>query len=151
MSTGLGPKDAVRALLLLFPRIVGRVKRAPIPDELKSVAIAPRHLALFSYLQFDGPMPVNELASRLEVAPATVSLMISDLSRKGLLERREDEADRRRTIVSIAPGRRPAIEKWIVAAASAWQVALEPLTDEQRQVFVDTIARFEQVLSRDDH
>jgi DNA-binding MarR family transcriptional regulator len=151
MSTGLGTKDAVRALLLLFPRIVGRVKRAPIPDELKSVAIAPRHLALFSYLQFDGPMPVNELASRLEVAPATVSLMISDLSRKGLLDRREDEADRRRTIVSIAPGRQAAIEKWIVAAANAWQAALEPLTDEQRRVFVDTITRFEQVLNRDDH
>ena len=151
MSTGLGLKDAVRALLLLFPRIVGRVKRAPIPDELKSVAIAPRHLALFSYLQFDGPMPVNELASRLEVAPATVSLMISDLSRKGLLDRREDEADRRRTIVSIAPGRQQAFEKWIVAAANAWQAALEPLTDEQRQVFVDTITRFEQVLNRDDH
>jgi len=151
MSTGLGLKDAVRALLLLFPRIVGRVKRAPIPAELKSVAIAPRHLALFSYLQFDGPMPVNELAGRLEVAPATVSLMISDLSRKGLLDRREDENDRRRTIVSIAPGRRKAIEKWIVAAASAWQVALAPLTDEQRKVFVDTIARFEQALNRDNH
>lgn len=151
MSTGLGTKDAVRALLLLFPRIVGRVKRAPIPDELKSVAIAPRHLALFSYLQFDGPMPVNELASRLEVAPATVSLMISDLSRKGLLDRREDEADRRRTIVSIAPGRQAAIEKWIAAAANAWQAALQPLTDEQRRVFVDTITRFEQVLNRDDH
>lgn len=150
MSTGLGLKEAVRALLLLFPRVVGRVKRAPIPPELRSVAIAPRHLSLFSYLQFDGPMPVNELASRLEVAPATVSLMISDLSRKGLLERREDEADRRRTIVSIAPNRKQVIEDWIVVAANAWQTALAPLTDEQRQVFVDTMARFEQVLNHED-
>jgi DNA-binding MarR family transcriptional regulator len=150
MSTGLGLKEAVRALLLLFPRVVGRVKRAPIPPELRSVAIAPRHLSLFSYLQFDGPMPVNELASRLEVAPATVSLMISDLSRKGLLERREDEADRRRTIVSIAPDRKQVIEDWIVVAANAWQTALEPLTDEQRQVFVDTMARFERVLNHED-
>jgi DNA-binding MarR family transcriptional regulator len=147
MSTGLGLPEAVRALLLLFPRVVGSVKRAPIPPELKSVAIAPRHLSLFSYLQFDGPMPVNELASRLQVAPATVSLMISDLSRKGLIERREDETDRRRTIVSIAPGARLAIDQWIVAAANAWQVALEPLTDTERKIFVDTIARFEQVLS----
>ncbi|HEX6360032.1 MarR family winged helix-turn-helix transcriptional regulator [Actinophytocola sp.] len=148
MSTGLSLTEAVRALLLLFPRVVGRVKRAPIPDELKSVAIAPRHLSLFSYLQFDGPMPVNELAARLEVAPATVSLMIGDLSRKGLIERREDDADRRRTIVSIAPNRRAAIEKWIVAAAGAWQTALEPLTDEQRQTFVATLARFEEALNR---
>jgi DNA-binding MarR family transcriptional regulator len=151
MSTGLGLTEAVRALLLLFPRVVGRVKRAPIPPELRSVAIAPRHLQLFSYLQFDGPMPVNELASKLQVAPATVSLMISDLSRKGMLERHEDETDRRRTIISIAPGSRKAVERWIVAAAGAWQAALEPLTDEQRQVFVETLGRFEQALPRDDH
>jgi DNA-binding MarR family transcriptional regulator len=148
MSTGLGLTEAVRALLLLLPRVVGRVKRSPIPPELASFSLAPRHLSLFAYLQFDGPMPVNELASRLEVAPATVSLMISELSRKGLIERREDDADRRRTIVSIAPNRRAAIEKWIVAAADAWQVALEPLTDEQRQVFVATLARFEHALNR---
>jgi len=40
-------------------------------------------------LQFDGPMPVNELAARLQVAPATVSLMVGELSRMGLLTRRE--------------------------------------------------------------
>src|SRR5262245_45713343 len=106
MSTGLSLPEAVRALLLLLPRVIGRAKRAKIPEELSCFQLAPRHLSLFSYLQFDGPMPVNELAKRLQVAPATVSLMIGELSRKGLLERHEDEKDRRRTIVSIAPDRK---------------------------------------------
>lgn len=150
MSTGLSLPEAVRALLLLLPRVIGRAKRARIPAELSSFSLAPRHLSLFSYLQFDGPMPVNELASRLQVAPATVSLMISELSRKGLLERREDEADRRRTIVSIAPDRKDAVEQWIASTARAWQVALTPLTDEQRQFFVDTLARFEHELNSSD-
>jgi len=149
MSTGLGPTEAVRALLLLLPRVIGRMKRNPIPRELSCFSLAPRHLSLFSYLQFDGPMPVNELAKRLEVAPATVSLMISELSRKGLLERREDETDRRRTIVSIAPDRAEAVDQWVSVAAHAWQVALEPLDDEQRQFFVDTLGRFEQELNKD--
>jgi DNA-binding MarR family transcriptional regulator len=94
-------------------------------------------------------MPVNELAKRLEVAPATVSLMISELSKKGLLTRREDEADRRRTIVSIAQDRAEAVELWLSASASAWQVALEPLTDEQRELFVSTLTAFEQELNRE--
>jgi DNA-binding MarR family transcriptional regulator len=149
MSTGLGSTEAVRALLLLLPRVIGRVKRNPIPEELSCFSLTPRHLSLFSYLQFDGPMPVNELAKRLELAPATVSLMISELSRKGLLERREDETDRRRTIVSIAPDRAQAVDQWVSAAAHAWQAALEPLTDEQREFFVDTLGRFEQELNRD--
>lgn len=149
MSTGLGVTETVRALLLLLPRVVGRVKRSPIPAELRTFALAPRHLSLFAYLQFDGPMPVNELAARLEVAPATVSLMISELSRKGMIERREDETDRRRTIVSIAEGRRAAVESWLAASARAWRVAVEPLTPEQRQTFVETLGRFESELAGD--
>jgi DNA-binding MarR family transcriptional regulator len=135
MSTdGLELKDAVRTVLLLLPRVVGRVKRAALPSELAGFALAPRHLSLFSYLLFDGPMPVNELAKRLEVAPATVSLMVGELSRQGMLERREDEADRRRTIVSIPAGRQPAVEAWLASAARAWHTALEPLTPEQRRL-----------------
>jgi DNA-binding MarR family transcriptional regulator len=47
---------------------------------------------------------VSALADRLEAAPATVSLMVGDLSRHGILTRAEDDAGRRRRIVAIAPG-----------------------------------------------
>jgi DNA-binding MarR family transcriptional regulator len=135
--------QAIRTLLLLMPRMVGRVKRLRIPDELQSFALAPRHLSLLSYLLFDGPMSVNELASRLAVAPATVSLMVGDLSRQGILQRREDDADRRRTIVSITDEHRPAIDGWLAPGAAAWRKALEPLTPEQRQLFVDTLTAYD--------
>ncbi|OLF17808.1 MarR family winged helix-turn-helix transcriptional regulator [Actinophytocola xanthii] len=150
MSTdGLELKDAVRTLLLLLPRVVGRLKRATPPPELAGFTLAPRHLSLFSYLLFDGPMPVNELAKRLQVAPATVSLMVGELSRQGILERREDEADRRRTIVSIPANRRGAVENWVASAARAWHAALEPLSPEQRRLFVETLGVFERELNRD--
>jgi len=136
--------DAIRALLLLMPRMVGRAKRMPVPEELRGLALAPRHLSLLSYLLFDGPMTVNELAARLEVAPTTVSLMVAELSRKGVLERREDERDRRRRIVSITESARPGISAWLARGASAWRRALEPLTAEQRRMFVDTLRAYEE-------
>jgi DNA-binding MarR family transcriptional regulator len=138
--------DAIRALLLLMPRIVGRAKRLKVPEELASLALAPRHLSLLSYLLFDGPATVNELAGRLEVAPTTVSLMVAELSRKGVLERREDDADRRRRIVSITDAKRPAIDAWLARGARAWRAALEPLTPDQRRVFVETFRAYEDAL-----
>jgi len=140
---GLGVDDAIRALLLLMPRLVGRAKRIRVPEELDSLALAPRHLSLLSYLLFDGPMTVNELAARLEVAPTTVSLMVGELSRKGILERREDEADRRRRIVSIAARMRPAIDAWLAPGAAAWRDALAPLTPDQRRIVVDALGAYE--------
>lgn len=142
-GAGLSVDDAIRALLLLMPRLVGRAKRIPVPEELRGLPLAPRHLSLLSYLLFDGPMTVNELAERLEVAPTTVSLMVGDLSREGILERREDESDRRRRIISIVPERRPAITAWLGRGATAWRRALDPLTPDQRQVVIDTLRAYE--------
>lgn len=139
--------DAVRALLLLMPRMVGRAKRIKIPEELQSLSLAPRHLSLLSYLLFDGPMTVNELAERLEVAPTTVSLMVGELTKKDVLDRREDETDRRRRIVAIAEPMRPAIDGWLAQGARAWQKALTPLTPAERRVFIDTLRAYEDGLT----
>lgn len=72
MPTGLSVEEATRALLLLGPRLVGRAKRMPVPDELRDLALAARHLSMLSYLLFDGPMTINDLAPRLEIAPGPV-------------------------------------------------------------------------------
>lgn len=136
--------EAVREMLLLMPRMVGRAKRIRIPEELESLALAPRHLSLLAYLLFDGAMTVNELAARLEVAPTTVSLMVGELSRKGVLERREDDADRRRRIVSITDAKRPAIDAWLAPGANAWRRAMHPLTPAQRKLVVDTLRAYEE-------
>lgn len=141
MST---PDAEIRELLLVMPRLVGRAKRMPLPEQLHGFDLAPRHLSLLSLLLLDGPLTVNELAARLGVAPTTVSLIVGDLSRKGVLVRREDEADRRRRIIDISAESRPAISQWLSPGARAWRHALGPLTAEQRRVFVDTLLRYEE-------
>ncbi|MFI0482951.1 MarR family winged helix-turn-helix transcriptional regulator [Actinomadura sp. 9N215] len=148
-EVGLSTNDAIRAMLLLMPRVVARVKRTPLPERLRSLNLAPRHLTLLSNLLFDGEMTVNTLAERLEIAPTTVSLMVSDLSRQGVLERRGDPADRRRTIVAITdePETRAAIEGWLANGAQAWHTAFEQLTDEERALFVRTIRTYEREAS----
>jgi DNA-binding MarR family transcriptional regulator len=144
---GLEIDEAIRALLLLMPRLVGRAKRLPVPEELTSLALGPRHLSLLSYLLFDGPMTVNNLAARLEVAPTTASLLIGELSRKGILERHEDQTDRRRRIITIADHSRPAIEKWLAHGAAAWRTALTSLPPAHRRVLVDTLNAYEHALT----
>ncbi len=146
-DVGVSVEDGIRSLLLLMPRMVGRAKRIKVPAELSGFSLAPRHLSLFSYLLFDGPLTVNELAARLEVAPATVSLMVSDLGRQGILDRTPDPADRRRTIVTIAPAHRPAIDAWLARGATAWRTALTPLTPTERTLFIRTLTAYEDALT----
>jgi DNA-binding MarR family transcriptional regulator len=147
MSTPDTTDDTVRELLLVMPRLVGRVKRLPLPEQLRSLDLAPRHLSMLSLLLLDGPLTVSELAGMLGVAPTTVSLIVSDLSRKGVLVRREDDDDRRRRIIDISPEARPAIAQWLSPGAHAWRDALAPLSPAQQRIFVDTLLRYEAAVS----
>ncbi|WP_306304674.1 MarR family transcriptional regulator, partial [Nocardia aobensis] len=144
---GLSLDEGVRAMVLLMPRLVGRAKRLPVPEALRSFDLAPRHLSLLTYVLFDGPLTVNELARRLEVAPTTVSLMIGDLSRQGVLERRPDDNDRRRTLVAIADAHRTAVADWLGGADRGWRAALGPLTAEQRALVITTLRAYEEAVS----
>jgi DNA-binding MarR family transcriptional regulator len=146
-NTGLSTDATVRELLRLMPRLVGRAKRLAPPAVLQSLDLAPRHLSLLSYLLLDGPLSISELAERLEVAPTTVSLLVSELAGKGVLVRRADGADRRRHIVDIAEPNRAAIEQWLAPGARAWQRALAPLTPAQRSTFVATLRAYERAVS----
>lgn len=143
MSTPDPADDVVRELLLLMPRLVGRIKRLPLPEQLRSFDLAPRHLSLLSLLLLDGPLTVSQLAEKLGVAPTTVSLIVSELSRKGVLARREDETDRRRRLIDISQDSRPAISEWLSPGTRAWRHALTPLSPAQRRLFVDTLLAYE--------
>jgi DNA-binding MarR family transcriptional regulator len=147
-SGGLDLDDGIRQMLLLMPRLVGRAKKLAVPPALASFGLAPRHLTLLALLLLDGPMTVRVLADRLEVAPTTVSLMVADLSRQGILRRDEDDADRRRVIVDIEPAHRPAIDAWLSGSADAWRDALEPLTAAERGLVVSTLKRYEKGVER---
>jgi len=138
--------QAVRSMLLLMPRLVGRAKRLPVPAALRGLDLAPRHLALLANLQYEGPLTVNDLAARLEVAPTTVSLMVGDLSRHGILTRQEDEADRRRRIIAIAPGYAVPITQWLSGSATAWTEVLSALTPAERATIVATMRAYEAAL-----
>ncbi|MFE3225560.1 MarR family transcriptional regulator [Nocardia sp. NPDC059228] len=134
-------------MVLLMPRLIGRAKRLPVPAALRSFDLAPRHLSMLTYVLFDGPLTVNELAQRLEVAPTTVSLMVADLSRQGVVDRRTDDNDRRRTLVTIADSHRTSVAAWLGGAGRGWRAALGPLTAEQRALVIATLRAYEEAVS----
>ncbi|MFD8573371.1 MarR family winged helix-turn-helix transcriptional regulator [Streptomyces sp. NPDC059639] len=147
-SDGPAVNEAVRTLLLLMPRLVGRAKRLPMPLALQGLDLAPRHLALLAHLEYDGPTSINELAARLEVAPTTVSLMVSELSRPGVLQRTADPADRRRRIVAIAPAYVVPISEWLSASAFAWKRVMRGLDPAERATVITALQAYEGALEQ---
>jgi DNA-binding MarR family transcriptional regulator len=63
-----------------------------------------------------------------------------------VVDRKEDESDRRRKIVSIAEPHLDAVRSWLENGVRAWRVALEPLSPAERRIFIDTLRVYEREL-----
>jgi DNA-binding MarR family transcriptional regulator len=129
-STGLAD------LMRLLPRVLGGLRRVGGPEELRTecgaIGVGPRHIGALMQLMTSGPMTVSELAARLEASLAATSLMVSELDAAGLVERHQDAADRRRTIVTVRPDARDRMAPWFARKQATFQRALDRLTAEQQ-------------------
>ena len=123
-------------LMQLFPRVTRGMRRwqdraAPA----RPSPLSPRRVAALEQIR-GGPLTVGELASRLDLTLPTVSGVLADLDRAGLVERRPDPADRRRTIVQIIPGQATVIGRWLDGAARPLARVLDKLTPGEQEAFL---------------
>jgi DNA-binding MarR family transcriptional regulator len=153
MADGTGDSaesDLCLRLMRLFPRVVRGMRRwqnratpaTPGP-------LSPRHVAALEQLR-GGPVTVGELAARLGLTLSTVSGVLTDLDRAGLIERRPDPGDRRRTIVQIAPGQAVVIGQWLDGAATPLARVLDKLSPGEQQAFLKAMDLLETELHGND-
>jgi DNA-binding MarR family transcriptional regulator len=111
--------------------------------------LSPRHLAALEQIR-DGPVTVGELACRLGLTLPTVSGVLADLDRAGLVERRPDPADRRRAIVQIIPGQAALIGHWLDGAAKPLARVLDQLSPAEQEAFLKAMDLLETELHQQD-
>jgi DNA-binding MarR family transcriptional regulator len=139
--------DDLHELLELLPPLVRNLRRgSPTLRELKPLKrafvqaeLGERHGRVLLTLALSGPRSVAELAQRLALAPATTSLLVGELDRAGFLVRHEDEADRRRTIVSLPERLRSALEEVARERLEPIRRTLEQLEPGARAHFVEGV------------
>ncbi len=150
----------VAELLPLLPMLVRVMNRlaADVPPRLKSVfregSLAPRHLNVLLSLSLAGSMSVTDLSEQLGVGLPSASLLVAELSRVGLVVRTEDETNRRRTLVDLAPEHRRAVADFLSRRAGLLRTALQPLTPAERVALLKglhaIVGTLESAAERDD-
>ncbi len=129
------------AAILEFSALLRRPEpsRGPTGSKLALGSVArehgleQRHMNALLTIALHGPMTVTQLARHHHVALKTASLVAVELERAGLVERREDPADRRRTILSIAKSKQRAVEAGLAKRSAQLKRTLVRLTPAQRE------------------
>jgi DNA-binding MarR family transcriptional regulator len=130
-------------LIRLFPRVVRGMRRYQDQTTPRTQApLGPRHIAALEQLR-DGPLSVGTLATGLGLSLSTVSGVLAGLDQAGFVQRSPDAADRRRTIASITPSARPAVEEWLDGAAAPLARVLSRLAADERAAFLKAMDMLE--------
>lgn len=98
--------------------------RSHAEAHIHSLGIGFSDFAVLEALLHKGPMPVNTLGAKVRLTSGSITALVDRLVRKGLLERRDDPADRRSRMVHLTAAGR----KLISCAFADHEAAMERAT-----------------------
>src|SRR5271154_1633236 len=143
-KTELGPsvEDDIAELTSLIPVTLHEIKNsvpAPMPmsGAMEHASLGKRHVSVLLAVAAAEPIGVSQLAKRLGLLLSSTSTLVGELSRAGLLDRAEDDVDRRRTIVRVHEDYRDAMEGWLEVAFAPVRNTLERLSPLARAHFME--------------
>jgi DNA-binding MarR family transcriptional regulator len=120
-----------------------RGTRDEVPVSLRAAfeagGLGRRHIPVLMAVGADGPLSVSQIAERIGLSLATTSMMVGELDRRGLVERTEDERDRRRTLVRLPDCHRAIMESWWRDRVAPIARALARLSPRARMQFMDSL------------
>jgi DNA-binding MarR family transcriptional regulator len=95
-----------------------------------------REFSLLTALDESGPDSQAALSRRCGIDRSDMVALVNDLARGGLLERRPDETDRRRNVVSLTAAGRERLQALREVIAAAQDELLAPLSASERERLV---------------
>jgi DNA-binding MarR family transcriptional regulator len=115
-------------------------RRRPTPELLELVRAEPplgrRHVAVLANVGTEGERTVGELARELGLSLPAVSKLTTELELHQLVRRREDAADRRRTVVGLNEATEARVRTWLDRRSQPLERALADLTQAERAGFL---------------
>jgi DNA-binding MarR family transcriptional regulator len=148
VKSGAGPEadDSVEEELgelvrRVRPVLIALKRGGPAPPKVKDAfertSLGPRHAPALMTVALEGKLSVSELAEQLGLSLSTTSLLVGELNRAGLLERAEDDSDRRRTIVRLNAEYRDEAEVWLQERLDPFRRTLQRLSPSARANFLE--------------
>jgi DNA-binding MarR family transcriptional regulator len=142
--------DDVLKLTSLFGRVLRNMKQRSGPppqsfrEAFESNALGPRHMPVMIAVTLEEGLSVSEIAGQIGLSLATTSLLVGELSRAGLVERTEDQSDRRRTLVTLHEDHRAVMQEFVPKIVEPMRLTLEALDPPARAGFLEGLRLLEQ-------
>lgn len=110
-------------------------------EECAEFDITPVQYGLLTTLAQNPDLDQNSIARELGIDRTNVADVLSRLSRRGLIERRRGQVDKRTMIARLTPEGKRVTQEMYTAMQRAQERLLEPLLPAERQAFITSLIR----------
>lgn len=131
---------AMTAVMTLYPRIYFACHTRHVRDPQSQRLLSRHQASVLAHLDEIEPTTVMDLATHMGVTPATMSVSIDRLERKGYVVRLKDAKDRRRVHVRLTTAGVRVKEASSVLDAARVEALVARLTNDERTRAIDGLA-----------
>ena len=147
----IGVTEAAREVLTLYPRIYFACHTRHVRDPVSRRLLSRHQASILDHLDELDPTTVNDLARHMGVTPATMSLALDRLERRGYVARLRDNPDRRRVHVRLTAAGVRMREATSVLDPPRVEALLSRLTGDEREAAVRGLALLAAAAHREQH
>ena len=95
-----------------------------------------------------GAVSMGELSASMELANSTMTRMVDQLVRKGLVQREPDDADRRVILVSLTPQGQEMQHALRTEFQEFFELVLQEIEEDERATVVDALEKLVNVIEQ---
>ncbi len=110
-------------------------------SEIGSGQLTPTQWAALVKLYDEGLLSQNHLGRLTAMDPATIQGVVRRLAKRGLIERRADDADRRCTVLTLSPAGKALVGKLRANGHRVSEAVLAPLAAGERKALLGLLKR----------
>ncbi len=111
------------------------------------IGLSPGQPKILTYLTKNNHCMQKEIATALDIEPATVSQLLNNMAQAGLIQRSALAERKRAESVSITEKGREAYVKWRLLCREIEEISLKGFTGEEQEQFLDYLSRMYQNLT----
>jgi DNA-binding MarR family transcriptional regulator len=138
------PRIVPRRLWLRSSWLLGQIAQHAhriVMERVEQSGLRKQHVSVLTALEeFEAPTQAA-LVRDLAIDGSDMVAVLDDLERRGFVERRRDDADRRRNVLSLTPAGRKALHEVDAQLDAAQDEVFAPLDGEEREQLRELLTR----------
>ena len=119
-------------LWLILWKAHSAVREFAVAD-IERLGLSLTDFAILEALLHKGPLAVNDIGKKVSLTSGSMTAAIDRLTKRGLVERRDDDTDRRARIVHLTASGRKVIAAAFAKHTNTMNALGEDLTDDERR------------------